>query len=168
MLSAPTPARSVLFCGDKTRATSAAAAQGYRSFRAKSVRHFALAPRPMELLLDLPRFTFDRSHPPGISPPRPGHQGSESLCHSLSLPSGIQSLHNRSSRSREVSGSAPPRGGGLREIIPTENGPDRRSVAALPSTSSVPIPADIDGTIPEKSSHQECNISAPHPASRVR
>ena len=47
------PARSVLFCGDKTRATSAAAAQGYRSFRARSVRHFAPAPRPMELLLDL-------------------------------------------------------------------------------------------------------------------
>src|SRR6476660_6815969 len=162
------PARSVLFCGDETRATSAAAAQGYRSFRARSVRHFAPALRPMELLLDLPRFRFDQSHRAAVSPLRPNHQGSECLSRSLSLPSGIRSLHSQSFRSREGPDLARPRGGGLREIVPTENGPDRRSVVALPSTSSVPILADIDGTTLERSIHRECNILVPNRASRVK
>src|SRR4029077_7367292 len=153
---------------DKTRATSAAAAQGCHSFRARSVRHFAPAPRPMELLLDLPRFRFDQSHRVAVSPLRPGHQGSECLSRSLLLPSGIRSLHNRSFRSQEGPDLARRHGDDLREIVPPENGRDSPAVAALPSTNSVPILGDIDGTIPEKSTHQECNIWAAHPASRVK
>src|SRR5260370_9025025 len=125
------PARSVLFCGDKTRATSAVAAQGYRSFRARSVRHFAPAPRPMELLLDLPRFRFDQSHRAAVSPLRPGHQGREYLSRSLSLPSGIRSLHSQSFRSREGPDLARHHVDDLREILPTETGPHSQPFATI-------------------------------------
>src|SRR5438128_3106446 len=122
----------------------------------------------MELPLDLPRFRFDRNHPLAVSPLRPGHQGSECFYHSLSLPSGIRSLHSRSFRSREGPGLARRHGDDLREIVPTENGRDRQTVAALPLTSLVPILANIDGTTLERSIHQEGNISALRPASRLR
>src|SRR5205823_12478862 len=114
----------------------------------------------MELSLDLPRFRFDRSHLPAVSPLLPGRQVSKCLCHLLSLPSGIRNLRSRLSHSLGEPGSARRHGGGPLDIVPTENGQDRRNVAALPLSSLVPIPGDIDGTTSGRSIQRECNIFA--------